>query len=107
MLSGSKHAALDARQVRLGAKMALIWAKKPTGLPIRVRTAHAPPPLLGAPTHVSRCVLDIDIQANEPRVLEHARAPNAERWRGAEVEVASAGSGRRTGRASCSTSSSS
>ena len=43
--------------------------------------------MLGAPTHVSRCVLDIDIQANEPRVLEHARAPNAERWRGAEVEV--------------------
>ena len=97
VLSGSKYGVRQTRgKFGLGAKMALIWAKKSTGLPIRVRSAHASgakgeraDPIAGPapPASVSHCVLDIDIQKNEPRVLEHSTALNEDAWRGAELEV--------------------
>ena len=66
---------------RLGAKMALIWGKKSSGLPLTVRTARA------AHEPVTDVVLDIDIQRNEPRVLEDSVAENSQKWRGAELTV--------------------
>ena len=42
VLSGSKQGMRQTRgKFGLGAKMALIWSKKSSGLPIRIRTAHA------------------------------------------------------------------
>ena len=70
----------------LGAKMALIWAKKSTGLPIEVRTAHAKRKS-DVPPYVTTCILDIDINRNVPIVHTHEQAPNEERWRGTEVAL--------------------
>ncbi|KAH8071833.1 DNA topoisomerase II [Aureococcus anophagefferens] len=97
VLSGSKYGVRQTRgKFGLGAKMALIWSKKSSGFPVKVRTAvaasgagddydrEAGPP--GA-AHVSQVTLDIDIQKNEPNVLEDSQAPNPERWRGLEMEV--------------------
>ena len=82
VLAGSKYGARQARgKFGLGAKMALIWGKKSSGLPLTVRTARA------AHEPVSRVVLDIDIQRNEPRVLEDSVAENSQKWRGAELTV--------------------
>ena len=53
------------RKFGLGAKMALIWSKQSTGMPIEVRTSQS------ASKPLSTCVLDIDIQKNEPRVKLH------------------------------------
>ena len=40
VLSGSKYGVKQTRgKFGLGAKMALIWSKKSTGLPIEIRTA--------------------------------------------------------------------
>jgi len=64
----------------LGAKMALIWAKKSSGMPIEVETAHtaSEEERRGGtpPAFRTRCRLDIDIDRNEPRILLHERAPN-------------------------------
>ena len=82
VLAGSKYGARQALgKFDLGAKMALIWGKKSSGLPLTVRTARA------AHEPVSRVVLDIDIQRNEPRVLEDSVAENSQKWRGAELTV--------------------
>jgi len=44
VLAGSKYGVRQTRgKFGLGAKMALIWAKKSTGMPIEVTTAHGPP----------------------------------------------------------------
>lgn len=44
VLAGSKYGVRQTRgKFGLGAKMALIWSKKSTGLPIEVKTAHGPP----------------------------------------------------------------
>ena len=44
VLAGSKYGVRQTRgKFGLGAKMALIWAKKSTGLPIEVKTAHGAP----------------------------------------------------------------
>eukprot|EP00472_Partenskyella_glossopodia_P001009 CAMPEP_0197542394 /NCGR_PEP_ID=MMETSP1318-20131121/67680_1 /TAXON_ID=552666 /ORGANISM="Partenskyella glossopodia, Strain RCC365" /LENGTH=630 /DNA_ID=CAMNT_0043101653 /DNA_START=152 /DNA_END=2045 /DNA_ORIENTATION=+ len=64
----------------LGAKMALVWAKKSTGLPIEVESAREG-------QRISRCRLDIDIQENKPRVLLHERIPNPDGWRGTKISV--------------------
>ena len=41
VLSGSKYGVRQTRgKFGLGAKMALIWSKKSTGVPIKIRTAH-------------------------------------------------------------------
>jgi DNA topoisomerase-6 subunit B len=71
----------------LGAKMALIWSKKSTGVPIKIRTSHAL-----SKDSVSTCVLDIDIYKNEPKVIEHKKEINKDEWKGTEFEVIIAGS---------------
>jgi DNA topoisomerase-6 subunit B len=91
VLSGSKYGVRQTRgKFGLGAKMALIWSKKSTGQPIRVKTSHRPSG--GAPpSHVSTCCLDIDIYKNEPRVMEHTKSVNKEGWIGTEFELLIAG----------------
>jgi DNA topoisomerase VI subunit B len=46
--------------------------------------------LPAAPT-VSRCVLDIDIYKNEPRIIEHVSVPNSDQWIGTQFDVIIAG----------------
>ena len=78
----------DARQVRARREDGAHLGEEVDGAADpRAHRARAAAAARRADATSSRCVLDIDIQANEPRVLEHARAPNAERWRGAEAEV--------------------
>ena len=87
VLSGSKYGVRQTRgKFGLGAKMALIWAKKSTGMPIEIRSAHA---LYAAepPKFVTRCVLDIDIHRNEPQVEAHEKEANPDGWRGSEITV--------------------
>jgi DNA topoisomerase VI subunit B len=55
-------------------------------MPIEVRSAHSADPSV-APTTVTRCVLDIDIHRNEPKVEVHEKLPNPQGWRGAEISV--------------------
>jgi DNA topoisomerase VI B subunit len=69
----------------LGAKMALVWAKKSTGLPIEVTSATS------TAQPMSFCRLDIDIHKNQPRVLVHERRANPDQWRGTEIAVVIAG----------------
>ena len=57
--------------------MALIWAKKSTGMPIEVRSAHAKT-AASKPQSVSHCVLDIDIHKNQPAIQTHTKSSNAE-----------------------------
>eukprot|EP00562_Extubocellulus_spinifer_P027737 CAMPEP_0178651402 /NCGR_PEP_ID=MMETSP0698-20121128/22089_1 /TAXON_ID=265572 /ORGANISM="Extubocellulus spinifer, Strain CCMP396" /LENGTH=734 /DNA_ID=CAMNT_0020293023 /DNA_START=70 /DNA_END=2274 /DNA_ORIENTATION=- len=91
VLSGSKYGVRQTRgKFGLGAKMALIWSKKSTGVPIRVTTSHNTSRSDAARPygpHVSRCVLDIDIYKNRPRVLEHTKRTNSDCWVGTEFEV--------------------
>ena len=91
VLSGSKHGVRQTRgKFGLGAKMALIWSKKSSGLPIRIRTAHSTNPT-EVPSTVTTMVLDIDIFKNEPRVVSRRSEPNKEGWRGCEIAVTIAG----------------
>lgn len=91
VLSGSKYGVRQTRgKFGLGAKMALIWSKKSTNAPIRIKTAHMKNPgEVGS--HLSMCVLDIDIYKNCPKVLEHKSQSNDEKWIGTEVELLIAG----------------
>jgi DNA topoisomerase-6 subunit B len=91
VLSGSKYGVRQTRgKFGLGAKMALIWSKKSTNMPIRVKTAHMKKPGETG-QHVSTCVLDIDIYKNCPRIMEHEKKVNHEQWLGTEMEVLIAG----------------
>ena len=91
VLSGSKYGVRQTRgKYGLGAKMALIWSKKSTGQPIRIKTSHRPDGG-AAPSHVSTCCLDIDIYKNEPRIMEHTKKANKEGWMGTEFELLIAG----------------
>jgi DNA topoisomerase-6 subunit B len=91
VLSGSKYGVRQTRgKFGLGAKMALIWAKKSTGQPIRIMTSHRPDGGV-APERVSACVLDIDIYKNAPRILEHTTRKNTDGWMGTEMSVLIAG----------------
>ena len=82
VLSSTKYGVKQTRgKFGLGAKMALVWAKKSTGLPISVRSATS------AEGRVSETVLDIDIHKNEPRVIRHEQLVNTQRWRGTEISV--------------------
>ncbi|GKZ01393.1 hypothetical protein MPSEU_001090100 [Mayamaea pseudoterrestris] len=91
VLSGSKYGVRQTRgKFGLGAKMALIWARKSSGQPIRIRTAHRPNG--GKPSsYVSSCVLDIDIYKNEPKIIEHSKKTNTQSWTGTEVSILIAG----------------
>ena len=82
VLSSTKYGVKQTRgKFGLGAKMALVWSKKSTGLPIEVRSSTA------EDEPVSDCVLDIDIHRNQPRVLRHEQTANSEGWRGTEISV--------------------
>ena len=82
VLSGSKYGVRQTRgKFGLGAKMALIWSKQSTGMPVEVRSST------GAQKPLSVCVLDIDIQKNEPRVKVHQQMPNDGGMRGSELAL--------------------
>jgi DNA topoisomerase VI B subunit len=86
VLSGTKYGVRQTRgKFGLGAKMALIWSKKSTGLPIEVVTGYAPNGK--APKQLTYCKLDIDIYKNQPHVHRHEKRPNGEGWCGTEISV--------------------
>jgi DNA topoisomerase VI B subunit len=86
VLSSTKYGVKQSRgKYGLGAKMALVWSKKSTGLPIEVRSATS------TTQPVTYCKLDIDIYKNQPRVLAHDKLPNTEQMRGTEITVVIAG----------------
>jgi DNA topoisomerase VI subunit B len=90
VLSGSKYGVRQTRgKFGLGAKMALIWAKKSSGHPIHIETAHRTDDNIAA--KVSSCILDIDIYKNRPLVLEHTEHPNTDNLIGTTVRVLIAG----------------
>jgi DNA topoisomerase-6 subunit B len=82
VLSSTKY---DLKQTRgkfgLGAKMALVWSKKSTGLPIEVYSATSG----NAP--ISYFKLDLDVQSNTPNILESKKIENVEKWKGTEISV--------------------
>jgi DNA topoisomerase VI subunit B len=82
VLSSTKYGVKQTRgKFGLGAKMALVWAKKSTGLPVEILSATS------SKGDVSYCKLDIDIYKNTPRVLAHQQQANEEQWRGLEISV--------------------
>ncbi|KAI3432870.1 hypothetical protein D9Q98_010453 [Chlorella vulgaris] len=86
VLSGTKYGVKQTRgKFGLGAKMALIWSKMSTGLPIEVTSARP-----GSATR-SYFKLDLDIQRNQPNVHEQKLLDNSDGWHGAELSVIIAG----------------
>ena len=86
VLSGTKYGVKQTRgKFGLGAKMALIWSKMSTGLPIEIYSARP-----GSKTK-SYYKLDIDIRQNLPNVHESAEPPNDDGWHGAELSVTISG----------------
>ena len=82
VLSGTKYGVRQTRgKFGLGSKMALIWSKQTTGLPIEILSAQP------KQKFCSRYVLDIDIEANEPNVHSSEKTPNPGDWHGAELSV--------------------
>eukprot|EP00249_Psilotum_nudum_P016619 c25911_g1_i1 orf=138-2168(+) len=82
VLSGTKYGLKQTRgKFGLGAKMALIWAKMSTGLPIDILAAT------NGQSFISHCVLDIDIHKNIPHVHVHEKNDNPVKWHGAEIQV--------------------
>jgi len=82
VLSGTKYGLRQTRgKFGLGSKMALIWSKQTTGLPIHIRSA------LPSQTFISEYLLDIDIEKNEPNVHKEQKLPNDGKWHGAELSV--------------------
>ena len=87
VLSGSKYGVRQTRgKFGLGAKMALIWGKKSTGVPVKVVSAHMTEPGT-IPKSVTTCVLDIDIYKNRPRTEVHEETKNTEEFVGTEFQV--------------------
>lgn len=86
VLSGTKYGVKQTRgKFGLGAKMALIWSKMSTGLPIEITSARR-----GSPTK-SFYRLDIDIRRNQPNVHASKLLDNPDGWHGAELSVVIAG----------------
>ncbi|XP_057956187.1 DNA topoisomerase 6 subunit B isoform X1 [Malania oleifera] len=82
VLSGTKYGLKQTRgKFGLGAKMALIWSKMSTGLPIEISSS------LKGQNYISFCRLDIDIHRNIPNVHLHEKRDNKEQWHGAEIQV--------------------
>ncbi|GAB4856080.1 DNA topoisomerase 6 subunit B [Ancistrocladus abbreviatus] len=82
VLSGTKYGLKQTRgKFGLGAKMALIWSKMSTGLPIEISSA------MKAQTYTSFCRLDIDIHRNIPHIHLHEKRDNKDHWHGAEIQV--------------------
>ncbi|CAD6225524.1 unnamed protein product [Miscanthus lutarioriparius] len=82
VLSGTKYGLRQTRgKFGLGAKMALIWSKMSTGLPIEIKSS------MKDQNYTSFCRLDIDIHKNIPHVHLHEKRENKTHWHGAEIEV--------------------
>lgn len=82
VLSGTKYGLKQTRgKFGLGAKMALIWSKMSTGLPIDIYSA------MQGQNYLSFCRLDIDIHKNIPHIHVHEKRDNNDRWNGAEIQV--------------------
>ncbi|KAG5566226.1 hypothetical protein RHGRI_001986 [Rhododendron griersonianum] len=82
VLSGTKYGLKQTRgKYGLGAKMALIWSKMSTGLPIEISSS------MKGQNYFSFCRLDIDIHRNIPHIHLHEKRDNKERWHGAEIQV--------------------
>ncbi|XP_047955116.1 DNA topoisomerase 6 subunit B isoform X1 [Salvia hispanica] len=82
VLSGTKYGLKQTRgKFGLGAKMALIWSKMSTGLPIEIFSS------MKGHTFSSFCRLDIDIHRNIPHIHVHEKRENHERWHGAEIQI--------------------
>lgn len=71
VLSGSKYGVRQCRgKFGLGAKMALIWSKKSTGLPINIKTGYCEKTTQN-PIKISNVILDINIHTNEPNIIKY------------------------------------
>ncbi|CAD5323666.1 unnamed protein product [Arabidopsis thaliana] len=82
VLSGTKYGLKQTRgKFGLGAKMALIWSKMSTGLPIEISSS------MKSQNYVTFCRLDIDIHRNIPHIHLHEKKGNKEKWHGAEIQV--------------------
>ncbi|XP_074290062.1 DNA topoisomerase 6 subunit B-like [Silene latifolia] len=82
VLSGTKYGLKQTRgKFGLGAKMALIWSKMSTGLPIEISSA------MQNQNFTTFCRLDIDIHRNIPHVHLHDKRDNKDRWHGAEIQI--------------------
>lgn len=82
VLSGTKYGLRQTRgKFGLGAKMALIWSKMSTGLPIDISSS------MRGQNYVSFCRLDIDIHRNLPHIHIHEKQEKKEEWHGAEIQV--------------------
>ncbi|XAR69882.1 DNA topoisomerase (ATP-hydrolyzing) [Bertholletia excelsa] len=82
VLSGTKYGLKQTRgKFGLGAKMALIWSKMSTGLPIEISSS------MKGQNYITFCRLDIDIHRNIPHIHLHEKRHNKERWHGAEIQV--------------------
>lgn len=85
VLAGTKYCVRQSRgKFGLGSKMALIWSKMSTGLPVQVTTAKKG-------SKITECILDIDIAKNIPNVIKHVQIPNPQKWHGSKVSVTIAG----------------
>ena len=82
VLSGTKYGVQQTRgKFGLGAKMALIWAKMSTGMPVEIRSAQR------GRAQLSHYLLSIDIYKNEPVVGLAELLDNPDRWHGAELSL--------------------
>ncbi|XP_059281847.1 DNA topoisomerase 6 subunit B isoform X2 [Lycium ferocissimum] len=82
VLSGTKYGLKQTRgKFGLGAKMALIWSKMSTGLPIEITSS------MKSQNYTTFCRLDIDIHKNIPHIHVHEKRENKERWHGAEIQI--------------------
>ncbi|KAL8055428.1 hypothetical protein ABFX02_04G055200 [Erythranthe guttata] len=82
VLSGTKYGLKQTRgKYGLGAKMALIWSKMSTGLPIEIFSS------MKGQSYSSFCRLDIDINKNIPHIHVHEKRKNEEGWHGAEIQI--------------------
>ncbi|KZV52333.1 DNA topoisomerase 6 subunit B, partial [Dorcoceras hygrometricum] len=82
VLSGTKYGLKQTRgKFGLGAKMALIWSKMSTGLPIEICSS------MKGQSYSSFCRLDIDINRNIPHIHVHTKKENKEKWHGAEIQI--------------------
>ncbi|KAK8515634.1 hypothetical protein V6N13_139394 [Hibiscus sabdariffa] len=82
VLSGTKYGLKQTRgKFGFGAKMALIWSKMSTGLPIDISSS------MRGQNYISFCRLDIDIHRNIPHNHLHEKRGNKDKWHGAEIQV--------------------
>jgi DNA topoisomerase-6 subunit B len=87
VLSGTKYGVRQARgKFGLGSKMALIWSKMSTGMPVEISSAQYDK-RTGGGKKISYCKLDIDIRANAPNIIQHDKLENEKGWHGTEMKV--------------------